>query len=238
MNQPPAPPPLDWQPPRPTSGKAVASLACGIGGLLLTVLCVVGFVASVVGVVLGAIAIAETGREGTRSGRGLAIAGTIVSALSIVAAIGVTVALYGVFVSAERQAIQQRETAIDQDRPLVLERLRLYYEQNDGSLGPGGPVLAVPPPQSENLRERGPGEHYHADLIADTRDGRVAGELRMEHLLRQGELGHPLSLWELTVTDRARATLRVKDWSGELVREIHVTDAARGDFYETRFTKR
>jgi len=77
-----------------TSGLAIASLACGIGGL-----CTAGL-ASIAGVILGIIALKKIGRSGGQvTGRGLAIAGLIASVctllLWVLAAVGVGVLLVG-----------------------------------------------------------------------------------------------------------------------------------------------
>ncbi|MCB9936291.1 MAG: DUF4190 domain-containing protein, partial [Planctomycetes bacterium] len=69
---PPPPPPYGYYEgapsAKPTSGKAIASLICGLVGFL--VICYVPGIAALVGVVLGILAIIETGAEGKRSGRG------------------------------------------------------------------------------------------------------------------------------------------------------------------------
>jgi len=57
-----------------TNGKAVAALACSLGGLLFCGL------PSVVGLILGIVAMRETKRTG-QEGYGLALAGTIIGGL-------------------------------------------------------------------------------------------------------------------------------------------------------------
>jgi len=54
---------------------AIASLICGIGGLLTCGL------SAVVGVILGIVALVKLNKAGATSGKGLAIAGLVVSAL-------------------------------------------------------------------------------------------------------------------------------------------------------------
>jgi prepilin-type processing-associated H-X9-DG protein len=61
-----------------TSGLAIASLVCGIGGL-----CTLGL-GSLVGIILGALALSKIGKSaGAIGGKGLAVAGLVVSAISI-----------------------------------------------------------------------------------------------------------------------------------------------------------
>lgn len=59
-------------PPRPTSGLALASMICGIGGM---VLCFI-VLPSIAAVILGHLALKETS-DGTRSGKGQAITGLV-----------------------------------------------------------------------------------------------------------------------------------------------------------------
>lgn len=68
-----------YQPPRPTgtNGKAIASLVTSLAGLAFCGL------PSIVGLVLGVIAMRETKRTG-QEGHGLALAGVIVGALAVV----------------------------------------------------------------------------------------------------------------------------------------------------------
>jgi hypothetical protein len=69
-----------YQPVRPTgtNGKAIASLVCSAVGLMCCGL------TSIVGVILGVIAMRETRRSG-QDGHGLALAGTIIGGLAIAA---------------------------------------------------------------------------------------------------------------------------------------------------------
>lgn len=219
---------------KPTSGKAIASLICGLVGMI--VFCYVTGIASLVGLVLGVLAIVETGREGKRAGRGLAIAGTVVSTL----AIGAMIAWLGfiVFMTSHAQENFRADIqpAIDHDQSLLLDRLKKYYEANDKSLGPGGPVLAKP--------SKG------ANGNAPAKDGSViAGAVTIEKLADDSELelkgggksGPPrgrgpyagFGSWELIVNGKASATLRATDWGGNVLREIEIRDIGRGDIVQT-----
>ncbi len=226
----PPPPFADFQPPRPASGKAIASLICGVAGLLVCV------VISLIGVVLGIIGITETGREGTRSGRGLAIAGTVVSSLSVVGSIAILALLLGFGRVAEQEQEQRRAENLDQDIALVIGRVQQYYQANNESLGPGGPVLAEAQPKpAEPKRGR---DDRGERVIPNVRDGKVQGELSIRHLVRTGELSYSgnLDRWELVVTDHHKATIRARDWNGGVLREVNITDAATGAHFESRGT--
>ena len=60
-----------------TSGFAVASLVCGIVGLLINFL-------SIPAIVLGAIGIAQTGKNSKYKGRGMAVAGLVLGIFTII----------------------------------------------------------------------------------------------------------------------------------------------------------
>jgi hypothetical protein len=210
-------------------------LICGLAGLALSWLCPIVIVACLVGLVLGVIGIFETGRNGTRSGRGMAIAGTAVSGVAVAA----TIALFVVGLAFLRQGMEEedlsRQERIDEDVQLIVDRVKEYHEKNGASLGPGGPVLALAPMQSETVVPRKRDGHTEADEIPGTRDGKVVGALTIRHLVRQGELRYSsrLDRWELTVTDRSKATIRATGRGGEVVREVNITDAGRGTYVQS-----
>src|SRR5688572_3424590 len=211
---------------KPTSGKAIASLICGICSVVL-VICYVPVVAAVVGVVLGILAIVETGKEGRRSGRGLAIAGTIVSVLGIAALIAWHTGLTMIGRAAEEQMNQAIAKGLDKDQGLLLERLKNYYDENEKSLGPGGPV------QTRRLAKV-PATNA---APADNRP-RVTGALGVEHLAEDNDLSYGSSRgsgmgWKLTVTGKASAILSATDWSGAIVREITIQDIGRNQYVQT-----
>lgn len=213
---PPPPPPEGWRAPVPVSGKAVASLVCGVGGLVICVLL------APVGLVLGAIAMGETGREGTRGGRGFAIAGTVVSLLAIVGNIIVFGFFFGVMPGMLEDEFKPDAEQLNADAKLIVERVQEYYLNNNDSLGPGGPVLGMP--------EDGYDSGY--DTAPAVEDGRVAGSLEIEHLMNPGESHHYQSMWSLAVTSRERATLTAYDWDGNAVLEWQITDAGKGRYIE------
>jgi hypothetical protein len=216
---------------KPTSGKAIASLICGLVGLI--VFCYVTGVASLVGLVLGVLAIVETGKEGKRSGRGLAIAGTAVS----VVAIGAMIAWIGFIVFVTSQAEEnfraELEPMVNADQALLLDRLKKYYVANEDSLGPGGPWLGKPSTDG-TARTNAP--------ATDT--SKVTGALEIEHLAGEDELqlgggrrgrGYGgMGTWTLTVNGKSSATLTATDWGGNVIREIEIRDIGRGDFIQTK----
>jgi hypothetical protein len=74
--QPPEPPDMPDATP-PGKGLAVASLLCGIGGVLTC------GASAVVGVILGIVALVKLSKAGATDGRGLAVAGVVVSGLAM-----------------------------------------------------------------------------------------------------------------------------------------------------------
>lgn len=81
-----APPAAEAQ--QKTSGKAIASLVCGIGGLL-----VAGVILGPIAVILGVVAKREIDADPRLSGDGLAIAGIVVGAIAFVLAIVILITI-------------------------------------------------------------------------------------------------------------------------------------------------
>ncbi|ORV25299.1 hypothetical protein AWB99_22755 [Mycolicibacterium confluentis] len=71
---------------------AIASLATSAGGLVLTLLCCAFIVAPIVGIVLGVVALNQIKTTG-QPGRGLAIAGIVVGALTLLLALILVIAV-------------------------------------------------------------------------------------------------------------------------------------------------
>lgn len=239
---PPPPPPPQYGvetygvvglPPKPTSGKAIASLACALGGSVLVFACPPLGVAVLVGLVLGVLGIIETGKDSTRRGRGIAIAGTLASVLAIVGGVTVFSTLLYLGRQAEKNVRAEREPALIKDQGLILERLKQYYDANDRSLGPGGPYLAgkvsTTPPA--------------ANAVTGIQDGKVTATLTLEHLVSVDDLNfagtggrgsNSYGSWELIVNGKSSATLRATDWGGNVLREIEIRDIGRDDFVQTK----
>ncbi len=216
---PPPPPPAPFGMPqfgipRPQSGKATASLVCAGVGLVGGVICGVLAIAIPVGLVLGFMGIAETGPNGTRSGRGIAITGTIINGLLLVLAVVGVIAFIGL---ASRGA-QQRDEAFSQktdaDLNKIRARLRSYYDQNNNSLGPGGPRLST----SDYTAS-----HGNAPATPG-RKGIVSEVLKLEDLFGANELSMSLSMYELTITSSSSATVRVNSWNRKQSRVMKIFD--------------
>jgi len=98
---------------RPTSGLAIAALVVGAISLIIAwvpVINVVSIIGGIVAVVLGVVALRKV-RQGTAGGKGLAIAGTVLGGVSLVAAIIVNVAL-GAVISDAVEAAESAAPAV------------------------------------------------------------------------------------------------------------------------------
>lgn len=226
---PPPPPPEGWGVSKPTSGKAIAALVCSVGGAIVGGLgCWIVLPAVPVGFVLGLLGIAETGKNGKRSGRGLAIAGTIVGALAMAGSIAIVAFVINQARIGHEQSEQEFRAALEADVNLVAARLQEYHRVN-GSLAPGGPYLAGQPAMSRNVVQ---GNGVDATGV---QDGKVMVPLRIEHLVRESELGGHTTRGNmvLTVTGDNTARLEIKnDWQGSRVVEITSASTARWHFRE------
>lgn len=225
-------PPGGFEPAKPTSGKAIAALICGLAGPIGAFLCAPLGVAVLVGVILGILAIIETGKNGSRSGRGLAITGTVLSTLGIVATIAAFVGFLALMRAGEEDDKERNTELISSDQQLILDRLKEYCVANGNSLGPGGPVLAHETPKKDQRYPTSGNEPAPRPV-----GGTVEKALELEDLVGKGELEWSRrrggSGWELVITGQKTATLRARHWNGEILREIEVRDAARGMWVQT-----
>lgn len=223
---PPPPPPEGWMAHQPTSGKAVASLVCALGGLVLGFFCGVGALAIPVGLVLGILGIVETGRNGKRSGRGLAIAGTIVSTLALAGAVVAAAYFVSAFGESATEMHEVQGANADADIQLIATRLQAYYRQNHNSLGPGGPWLSM----RGNAAEAPAPTPAHNGVDEYTGMPRVNEPLSIRHLVGESELRampRQVDKYKLTVTGPASARLEITDWSGETLRDIDFSDVGK-----------
>ncbi|MBE7492277.1 MAG: DUF4190 domain-containing protein [Planctomycetes bacterium] len=184
------PPPYGAQPfvpprPKPNSGKAIASLVCGLISVFFWPLAVLTGPAAIV---LGWMALKETRPDGPNAGRGFAIAGMVMGPLMLVVALGIGALMGFAFYMADKQSKRHsaeteawNEVETDQDLTLIQQRLRLYYIENKHSLGPGGPVV----------NDGGKGGLY------DENSPRVTGQLGLRHLVKATELNRPMSEYTL-----------------------------------------
>jgi len=146
-----APPPSNAYPPGPgqaagtpyspaagpkTSGLAVASLVLGIAGL-----CTCG-VTSLVGLILGIVALGKVNRSGgTLGGRGVAIGGIVASALTLLLGVALWVATAALHFYADRSVTWLRDMSVQQtleETAIALEAYRMdvghYPTEAEGGL--------------------------------------------------------------------------------------------------------
>ncbi len=89
-----------------------------------------------IGAIFGALALRETGSSGHKTGRGMALTGTIINSVCLA---GAVVALGALFWLVKSTTDSNRERVhTTQDSQLIMQRVRLY-EAEKGDLGPGGP---------------------------------------------------------------------------------------------------
>jgi len=186
-----------------------------------------------VGLVLGILAIAETGPEGTRSGRGLAITGTVLNSVLLVGIVAAGIGLYSLSQHVEATNRGAIDSTTEHDFKLIRERLREYYLKNDKSLASGGPVLAKYVPQNGSSRPRGRGP-VPANAPAPKTGSMVTAELRLEDLVGENELFASPSLYELQVTGRASALVRFNSWDHTPNRLMTVFDVGRDQYAVTQ----
>jgi len=233
---PPPPPPEGFFVSRPTSGKAVAGLVCGIAGLVTGFMCPPLMIVIPVGLILSILGLAETGRQGKRSGRGLAIAASILSGLGLIGGLGWIGFLVSRAEIGQEKSIAEQSAVVDYDLALIVKRLAEYQKQN-GSLGPGGPVLAdssaAPAGDTQGPpRRQGRGGPRNEPPPPETPDGKVKGTLRTGHLVAPTELRFwgGLECYTLTVTGENAATITFQTYDQRLNREVHVTDVANAQY--------
>jgi len=65
---------------RRTNGLAIASMVCGICGLVIPW---VGFILAILGIIFGGVAISQTQKDPSLGGRGMAIAGMVCGIVGI-----------------------------------------------------------------------------------------------------------------------------------------------------------
>lgn len=124
---------------KPSSALAMISLILVAPGFLLTfVLGLLVVPIYIAGIVLGVLGLRETGKYGTKSGRGMAIAGTITNSIFLTGTVALTVTVLVFFTAA---ASELKEAAnIQEDAQLIIERVGMYHRAK-GDLGPDGPQM-------------------------------------------------------------------------------------------------
>jgi len=121
------------QPPQtkpPGRGLAIASLVCGIGGLLTCGL------SAIVGVILGIVALVKMSKAAATGGKGLAIAGLVVSGLGVLL-IPVMGMLAGILLPAVTRARHLAHKAVFMNNMKQLSvATMMYTTEQDGRLPP------------------------------------------------------------------------------------------------------
>jgi len=88
--------PINNNPGKQTNGLAIASMILGIAGW---VFCAGGGLGSIVGLILGIVALNQLNKNPEQEGKGMAIAGIILNALSLLGII-IVILIYGAFIIA------------------------------------------------------------------------------------------------------------------------------------------
>lgn len=175
-------------PHKPNSTFALISLILIGPGLLMTFLFFfIGPPIFIAGIVLGALGLRETGRLGTKAGRGMALAGTITNSALLLITVGLFLALV-VFVTTAISEVEQG-AKVQQDSQLIIERVGMYHRAK-GDLSPGGPQMV------RGLQSS----------VA------VEGSLKVSDLVSRVELEMEIDQYRLDVDESAgRATLYYTD---------------------------
>lgn len=178
---------------QPFSTKAIISIVCGGVSVFFWPL---GPLTGIGGLITGVMGMKESKQPGgTHRGWGLALAGTIISSLMLVvslALIGLFVALF--FMAAEQQeqrTTQRQENRARADFDVIKERMKLYFIENNKSLGPGGPVVK---------------DGWEGGLFPENHP-RVEGKLRLTDLVRETDLRGSLFEYQLDVTGAKSAVI-------------------------------
>ena len=203
-----------YYPPRkPNSGKAIASLVCGVVSVFIWPFAIF---AGPAGIVLGIMGLKETRPDSPKTGRGFAIGGLITSSIMLVLCLVIGAAIgLGIYYG-EKQSTTFRNERAQQDLTLICQRLTQYAQENNGSLGPGGPVLA----------SSGSYYAYQAGNGAPPAAQRVSGTLALHNLVTDYELSGSLSDYELRITGTSSAVITYRNGNAR----AEVTDAALGNW--------
>lgn len=151
---------------KPTSGLAIGSLVCAGLGFVLGL-------PWLVGIVLGALALRTTGPTGAHSGRGMAIAGTIVNSVCTLGVAAFVALIVVVAANIESERVQSNQ--VRADGTLIAQRVEMYYRDR-GDLVSGGNCW-----------------------IGGSRGARVNTALEVNHLAAPHELKLPIERYRLEV---------------------------------------
>lgn len=178
---------------QPFSTKAIISMVCAGVSVFFWPL---GPLTGTGGLITGFLGMKESKQPGgTHRGWGLALAGTIISGLMLVvslALIGLFVALFFVAAEQQEQRVTQRlENRARADFEVIKERMKLYFIENNQSLGPGGPVVK---------------DGWEGGLFPENHP-RVEGELKLTDLVREHDLRGSLFDYQLDITGAKSAVI-------------------------------
>ncbi|MCZ7608289.1 MAG: DUF4190 domain-containing protein [Planctomycetota bacterium] len=141
----------------------------------------------IAGGVLGYLGMRETAEWGKKTGRGMAVGGTIANTVLLVLNVGALLAVF-LFAQATVSAVETNMNATF-DGALIQERVRLYAEAK-GDLKPGGPQF------KQGFRN----------------DTAVAGpQLQVTDLVTPAELKNPIEQYALTIADNTATVW----WTGK-----------------------
>lgn len=192
-----------WRPSKPFSNKAIVSVVMAGCGLFLFPL---GIITNLVGMGLAFSGMKDTHpQNGTRRGRGMAVAGfwTNLAMWVITAAFGafLVFVIMNAVEQGERHRVERQADWAREDMHLIEERLELYYVENGSSLSPGGPVV----------RDGWGGGLYPED------HPRVSGQPTVEDLVYSYELMNTSDGYELKITGAKSATITHRQSGKKLV---------------------
>ncbi len=184
-----------YAPAKPQSARAIASLVIGISNVVLGITAIIG---APVGLILGFLALKDTGPMGTRQGRGFAIGGIVLNSFGLLIVAGLIFIFAAALYTADANRGVANAAIVDQDMYVIGDKLRAYYYANKQSLGPGGPV------QSTN----------------SYRGTKVVGTLDLPDLVDDYDLSGNVHDFTLTITGKKSATVH----HIRTGRELRITD--------------
>jgi hypothetical protein len=185
---------------KPTSGLAIAARVCAGVGF------VTGGLGWLPGIILGVLAMKPTRAGGTHAGRGMALAGLIIS--SIMTVLGVALVAFVVLVAQSTASEIQTMGHYTTDGNLIVERADMYRREH-GDLSSGG----------------------HCFVGGYKNEAKAAGGLRVEHLAGANELKLPIDRYTLEVgTDGASVWYQEPGEEKRLAGRYRISNYGGGNF--------
>ncbi len=191
--------------PKKKSGMAIASMTLGIIGVafLFTFCCwFVGQPLGIIGLILGILGLKQTGVGGRYTGRGMAIAGIILSVITLLGGAGFLIFSFA-FQSNQKEAVEKFESQMNTsaDATIIKTRLQQYYDYNNKSLQAGGPKL-----------------------VMGRKGANITTQPTPQDLVGESETKNPVANYSFTYTGPESVDLYYthEDGTKEKVRTIHV----------------